>query len=89
MGIKSMRHLYSFPSKAKAEEAGYRVDTTTYPWIAYRGPRFQPIAWCVVPTNREAILTKLANDVAKCAAGVTPGYLRFMVETALKEADKE
>ncbi|CAG9229330.1 hypothetical protein [Burkholderia vietnamiensis] len=29
--------------RALAEAAGYTVDTTVYPWLAYKGPRFAPV----------------------------------------------
>lgn len=34
----------------EAEDRGYTVDRSTYPWVAYRGRRFDPIELFVVDT---------------------------------------
>ena len=78
-----------FPSKAAAEAAGYRVDTTTYPWVAYRGPRFQPIKWGLVPTDREARLTAFVQDVARTATMRPPAYLRQRAQEVLLDPDDD
>lgn len=36
--------------KAEAEAQGYTVDTTTYPWTGYKGPRFEPTVAIAVHT---------------------------------------
>lgn len=33
---------YLDATKEEAEAQGYTVDTHTYPWTAYKGPRFDP-----------------------------------------------
>lgn len=43
-----------FSSAAEARAAGFKVDETCYPWLAYRGPRFNPIESITIPTDGEA-----------------------------------
>lgn len=43
-------------SRAEAEAAGYDVDRSCYPWVAYKGPRFQPTEIHYIDTDREADL---------------------------------
>lgn len=38
---------------------GYNIDETCYPWVAYRGSRFNPDVWHRIMTDRESQL-KLA-----------------------------
>lgn len=40
-------------NKEEAEKQGYIVDTTTYPWVAYKGSRFQPDEWQECYTDLE------------------------------------
>lgn len=35
---------------------GFTVDNKTYPWFAYKGPRFAPTEWRYVLTDAEALL---------------------------------
>lgn len=35
---------------------GYTVDTSCYPWVAYKGPRFNPTKWVSVLTDTEVKL---------------------------------
>ena len=35
-----MRHIHMTANEARAR--GWQVDTTHYPWTAYKGPRFDP-----------------------------------------------
>lgn len=37
-------------TKEEAESKGYTVDDCVYPWIAYKGPRFNPIEWFAIYT---------------------------------------
>lgn len=32
------------------EEIGYTVDRHCYPWVAYKGPRFEPDIWFPIAT---------------------------------------
>lgn len=45
-------------SKAQAKAAGYTVDESCYPWIAYKGPRFQPTTHVAINTDRESDLER-------------------------------
>jgi len=54
-------------TKAQAKAAGYTVDESCYPWIAYKGPRFQPTEHFAIMTDREAAL-----DEALTAYAATP-----------------
>jgi hypothetical protein len=40
----------------EARDQGFTVDTTTYPWTAYKGPRFAPTEWRDCFTEHEAAL---------------------------------
>jgi hypothetical protein len=40
------------PEEARA--AGFTIDDTCYPWLAYKGPRFRPDEWRHVFTDTEA-----------------------------------
>lgn len=42
------------PSAAAAKALGFTVDDTCYPWVAYKGPRFSPVLFYLVPTDKEA-----------------------------------
>lgn len=46
-------------TKAQAEAEGFTVDTTCYPWFAYKGSRFAPQASRTVLTDLEAELLSL------------------------------
>lgn len=35
---------------SEAEAQGYTVDRTCYPWLAYKGPRFEPTETQAVDT---------------------------------------
>jgi protein-tyrosine phosphatase len=40
----------------QAKEQGYIIDTHCYPWVAYKGARFEPDEWFLVdPINIELI----------------------------------
>lgn len=41
-------------NKREAEAAGFTVDTTVYPWFAYKGHRFRPDESRTVLTDLEA-----------------------------------
>jgi hypothetical protein len=43
-------------TRAQAKTLGFLVDTTTYPWFGYKGPRFRPTESVSVWTDREALL---------------------------------
>jgi hypothetical protein len=40
----------------EARDQGFTIDTTTYPWTAYKGPRFSPTDWRDCFTEHEAAL---------------------------------
>lgn len=40
--------------KQKAEKQGYTVDTHVYPWLAYKGPRFNPTHTQQIETDKES-----------------------------------
>lgn len=79
---------YIFKSKAAAKEANFRVDDTTYPWVAYRGPRFQPIESGFVPTDREARLTAFVEATIRYAGSNCDDHLANQARKALKEVDE-
>jgi hypothetical protein len=37
-------------NRRDAEEAGYIVDDSVWPWVAYKGSRFDPDAWYIIDT---------------------------------------
>lgn len=39
-----------------AEREGYTVDTHVYPWLAYKGPRFNPTETKQIATDKESDL---------------------------------
>lgn len=49
--------------KKDAEALGYTVDTTCYPWVAYKGPRFNPTEWRCVLTDLESELLQAAKGL--------------------------
>ncbi len=56
----------TFLSKEKAVARGFRVDSTVYPWLAYKGRRFATAESADVLTDLEAelyeALTELLHD---------------------------
>jgi hypothetical protein len=42
--------------RQKAEQQGWAVDTTVYPWLAYKGPRFNPTQTQQIETDKESAL---------------------------------
>lgn len=48
MTFRTERELY--------ESEGFIVDKTCYPWVAYKGPRFQPTAIHYIMTDNESTL---------------------------------
>lgn len=42
--------MSSMMSSTTAEELGFTIDKTCYPWVAYKGPRFQPTEWYTMVT---------------------------------------
>ena len=51
-----------FLSQKVARAAGFRVDNTIYPWVAYKGPRFRPTEVADVRTDLEADLAGALED---------------------------
>ena len=49
-------------TKLQAELQGFTVDTTCYPWLAYKGARFAPDACSHVMTHAEAALAELLRE---------------------------
>lgn len=58
-----MRQVDKFPSREAAEKAGFAVDCTCYPWVAYKGPRFNPEVWGHVRTDTESQLSVLVDTL--------------------------
>ena len=52
-------------TRQEAEAQGYTVDTHVYPWVAYRGPRFNPTEWHTVLTDKETHVERLADALRK------------------------
>lgn len=52
-------------SREEAEASGWIVDTSCYPWVAYKGARFKPDDSMRVLTDLEAELTKALRTVLK------------------------
>lgn len=46
-------------AKEKALREGYKVDTTCYPWIKYKGPRFRPTEWGPIDSDEESELAHI------------------------------
>ncbi len=40
---------------------GFIVDENVYPWVAYKGPRFAPVKWYSILTDRESEGQELAR----------------------------
>lgn len=40
-----------------AKEDGFEIDESCYPWVAYKGPRFNPTEWHYTHTQTEHDLT--------------------------------
>lgn len=38
--------------------AGFTIDSTCYPWIAYKGPRFAPDEMAEIMTDKESMLMR-------------------------------
>lgn len=57
-------------NRSEAESAGFVVDKTCYPWVAYKGPRFQPTEWHYIDTDREASLREDAERLDALEAEV-------------------
>jgi len=49
-------------NRTQAEDEGYTVDDTCYPWIAYKGPRFKPSEYHRIPTDKETLLAGALRD---------------------------
>lgn len=70
------------PEQAKA--AGFTVDTTCYPWVAYKGPRFAPEVWELILTDREADLLQAVEALL----ADTVNYHKPLAET-VKSAEEQ
>lgn len=51
-------------SAAEAEQKGYTVDRSCYPWVAYKGSRFDPTEFFYILTDNENHLVDLLNDAS-------------------------
>ena len=71
-------------TRQDAKERGYAVDDTIYPWVAYKGPRFNPETWCHVLTDYEANLEAMIRWADKLcyAAELLSGHGRTADRTA-------
>jgi hypothetical protein len=56
--------------RIEAEALGFTVDKHCYPWIAYKGSRFNPTEKRIILTDRESML---ANSLAKAQPHTTGG----------------
>lgn len=56
-----------FKTRAQAVEAGFTVDDTCYPHLAYKGPRFQPADYCSVYSDREAELIAALRSIVEAS----------------------
>lgn len=45
------------------ECAGFEIDESTYPWVAYQGPRFNPTKWYPCYTELESRLIRTLQDL--------------------------
>lgn len=81
---------YKFKSKADAQASGFIVDESCYPWIAYKGPRFQPTQFCTIPTDIEAKQASLIalNEQAIALLKAQNAILQEAVNAASKALDK-
>jgi len=61
-GEGEVKNISGMWTKKEAEAAGFVVDTCCYPWIAYRGPRFDP-------TEHKEILTDIEAELAEKVLG--------------------
>lgn len=57
-----------FKSKEDAVSQGFTVDTTCYPWFAYKGPRFNPTEYGDVPTTEQARVIESRNQLTTVLA---------------------
>jgi hypothetical protein len=46
----------------QAMKDGYTVDRHCYPWVAYKGPRFNPTEWKHIRTDCECIAVDALNN---------------------------
>lgn len=60
-------------NRQEAEAAGYVVDRHVYPWVAYKGPRFNPTEIHEVQTDDEAFLFEAVLAVAREATFTAHG----------------
>jgi len=51
-------------NRQQAEAAGFTVDRCCYPWVAYKGPRFQPTELHYIDTDREAEAERQRDELA-------------------------
>lgn len=56
-------------TRAEAQAAGLEVDTHCYPWVAYKGPRFNPTELCEVFTDIEAEFVGQMKREERCRLG--------------------
>lgn len=52
-------------SKKEMESRGFTVDGHCYPWVAYKGPRFQPTEIHYIATDVEADLRSKLERLPK------------------------
>lgn len=43
----------SYIGLTEAREQGFTIDENCYPWVAYKGPRFNPTEWHYTQTDTE------------------------------------
>ena len=73
-------------NRHKAVERGYVVDDTCYPWVAYKGPRFQPTELIKCLTDLESeLLDATTGLLAACQHhGIKTGTMGYAQEVIYK-----
>lgn len=57
----------------QAQDAGFTIDHHTYPWTAYKGPRFRPTEFVSVLTDDEAEARRLIKNLLDDVRARYPG----------------
>lgn len=81
-------------NRSEAESAGFVVDKTCYPWVAYKGPRFQPTEFHYIDTDRSRasgvsfVCRPCKNAAARAAYTPRPQQRRGWIEPT-RDGDKK
>lgn len=76
-------------TKEQAEKQGYNVDTTCYPWLGYKGPRFAPTETITVFMDEEVQLRQWIVDALIMLEEENIKEAKSMLNFILKENAKE